>query len=146
MKWSLMAALFCVLALAVGCQTAGPVVPGAETVDGKVVFSATGCSVAASESGLDIEKARVAAAVIAKGNLLELIKGARVNSSVSVDDLEFASQEAATMVEGLLARARITYAPTPEVPAYEARPLTYTATASLALAPSEVAFLKAYAR
>ena len=145
MKLTVMAALFCALALAVGCQTA-PVVPGAETVGSKVVFSATGSSVAASENGLDIEKARVAAAVIAKANLLELIKGAHISSSVSVDDLEFASQEAATMVEGLLARARISYATTEEVPEYEKPALTITATASLALQPSEVAFLKAYVR
>jgi len=145
MRWTAIVALLSVLALAVGCQTA-PVVPGAKTVDSCVVFSATGCSVAASESGLDMEKARVAAAVIAKANLLELIKGAHISASVSVDDLEFAGQEAATMVEGLLARAMITYAATADVPEYEMPVLTITATASLALAPAEVALLKAYVR
>jgi len=145
MKYSMIAALLGVLVFAVGCQTA-PVVPGARTVDSKIVFCATGTSVAASTSDLDIEKARVAAAVIAKANLLELIKGAQVSASASVEGLEFQGQEAATMVEGLLARAVISYLPTPEVPEYEEPKLTVTAKATLALSPEEVAVLKAYVR
>ena len=100
--------VLCLMAIVlVGCQT-GPVVPGATTAEGAVVFTATAKSVI-DEPGNPISeaKAELAAATIAKANLLALIKGEKLASGVRVADLMFVSHQASSMVNGLLARTTV---------------------------------------
>lgn len=97
------------------CSTTEPVeqqpvapkvmVPGAVvTQEGNLLFVATGESVAKIEDGaLGVVKAKVAAAVIAKTNLLEILKGAVIGGSTTVADLMFTSQSASSTVDGWLA-------------------------------------------
>lgn len=114
-------ALIAVL-MVTGCQSPEPVivvepapepdpvviVPGATATDaGTLIFSAEGQSIAAASDQVSLAKARVAAATVAKANLLETIKGALVSSSVNVGDLMFKSQEASTTVQGWLARTSV---------------------------------------
>lgn len=80
-------------------------VPGAVvTQSGNLLFVATGESVAKVEDGaLGVVKAKVAASVIAKTNLLEILKGAVIGGSTTVADLMFTSQSASSTVDGWLA-------------------------------------------
>jgi hypothetical protein len=136
-------ALAGVLALVcIGCVQM--TVPGATmTEDGCVMFSADGQAVAAKEDdALAGAEARLAAAVVAKANLLEKIKGAMVTSSASVGDLMFRSQEAELEVAGFLSRATVTYAAAPDT-RLGTSPVV-TATASLVLTPEELASLEKY--
>jgi hypothetical protein len=81
------------------------VVPGAViTEDGTLLFTASGESVAKAEDGaLGVVKAKAAAAVVAKTNLLEVLKGAVLGGSTTVADLMFTSQSASSAVDGWLA-------------------------------------------
>lgn len=127
--------------LLAGCAL--PTVPGATVEDGKYVFSAQASSVCDKEGdALAKEEAAVAAAVMAKANLLEKIKGIVLSQNVAVSDLMFKSQEAATMVEGFLARATVEL-----VPQQESRlpqPPVVTAKATLTLSSDQLRKLKAY--
>ena len=136
-------ALAGVLALVcIGCVTMA--VPGATiTDDGCVMFSADGQAVATKEDdALAMAEARLAAAVIAKANLLEKVKGAMVSSSVAVGDLMFRSQEAEVKVQGFLSRATVTYAAAPDT-RLGTSPVV-TATASLVLSQEEMLSLEDY--
>ncbi len=79
-------------------------VPGSTlTQTGTLMFTAQGQSVAAAEDGaLGIAKAQLAATTIAKANLLEILKGALISSSVTVGDMEFQSQAVSATVSGWL--------------------------------------------
>ena len=91
------------------------IIPGATvTEDGAIVFSAEGQSVAKVMSPLSVAKAEAAAATIAKANLLEVVKGALVSSSVKVSDMVLAEQAAEKKVYGWLARATIEIIDAPE--------------------------------
>ena len=101
----------CVAAAAMaGCVTQY-VPPGATyTSNGALRFEAEGMSISENPNDpLDMAKAKLAAGVNAKANLLEKLKGAYVEGSVQVADLVFASQEAASMVDGWLSRATVVY-------------------------------------
>ena len=126
----------------VGCAAA-PVIPGATiNEDGAVVFSAEATSILDMPgSPLSEAKAEVAAATMAKANLLEVIKGAKVKSGVKVADLMFVSQEAEADVYGLLARANVTFASGPKRIEEQA----ITATATLTLDPEVLDDLDEYA-
>ena len=136
-------ALAGVLALVcIGCVQMS--VPGATiTDDGCVMFSAEGQAVASKEDdALAMAEARVAAAVVAKANLLEAVKGAMLTSSASVGDLMFRSQEAELEVQGFLSRSTVTYA-APPATRLGTSPVV-TAVATLVLSPEEYANLAAY--
>jgi len=79
-------------------------VPGSTlTQTGTLMFTAQGQSVAAAEDGaLGVAKAQLAATTIAKANLLEILKGALISSSVTVGDMEFQSQAVSATVSGWL--------------------------------------------
>ncbi len=138
--------------LMTGCQTE---IPGATiTDDGKIVFSATGQSVAETESLINVIKAEMAASTVAKANLLEAVKGALVSSSVKVDDLMFTSQTAENVVNGWLARAVVTINEVEEVvveetklpkePVVEPSEKIITATATLTLSKEDLKELKQF--
>lgn len=136
-------ALAGVLALVcIGCVTMA--VPGATiTEDGAVMFSATGEAVAAKEDdALAAAEARLAAAVVAKANLLEKIKGAMITSSASVGDLMFRDQEAQLKVMGWLSRATVEYE-TPAPTKLGTSPIV-KATASLTLSQEEYLVMQKY--
>ena len=128
--------------LCVGC--AATVVPGATTDKaGRSVFSARGQAIAAKEDDpVARAEAEVAAAVIAKANLLELVKGAHVESGVSVGDLMLKSQEAKVEVEGFLSRATVVVEPA-AASRLGSSPIV-TATATLVLDCEDLANLDAY--
>jgi hypothetical protein len=95
-----------------------------------VTFSADGTSAVSAEGdALAVAKAQVAAATLAKANLLEKIKGARVNNEVRVADLLFKSEAARTAVTGWLSRATLTPGETSRIS--EATMITCTATLSI---------------
>lgn len=79
-------------------------IPGSTlTQTGTLLFAAEGQSVAVAEDGaLGIAKARLAAETIAKANLLEVLKGALISSSVTIGDMMFQSQIVSTTVNGWL--------------------------------------------
>ncbi len=79
-------------------------IPGSTlTQTGTLLFKAEGQSVAVAEDGaLGVAKARLAAETIAKANLLEILKGALVTSSVTIGDMMFESQLVTTTVSGWL--------------------------------------------
>ena len=79
-------------------------IPGSTlTQTGTLLFTAEGQSVAVAEDGaLGVAKARLTAETIAKANLLEILKGALVSSSVTVSDMMFQSQLVSTTVSGWL--------------------------------------------
>ncbi len=79
-------------------------IPGSTlTQTGTLLFAAEGQSVAVAEDGaLGVAKARLAAETIAKANLLEVLKGALISSSVTVGDMMFQSQLVSTTVSGWL--------------------------------------------
>ena len=136
-------ALAGVLALVcIGCVQMA--VPGATiNEDGCVVFSAEGQAVAAKEDdALAMAEAKVAAAVVAKANLLEKVKGAMLTSNVSVGDLMFRSQEAELEVRGFLSRATVSYKEPPAT-RLGTSPVV-TAVAELVLTPEEMANLDEY--
>jgi hypothetical protein len=83
-------------------KQAAMAIPGSTlTQDGTLMFTAEGQSVAeATDGAIGIAKARVAAETIAKANLLEIIKGGLISSSVSVGDMMFQSQTVSTTVNG----------------------------------------------
>ncbi len=79
-------------------------IPGSTlTQAGTLLFKAEGQSVAvAGDGALGVAKARLAAETIAKANLLEILKGALVTSSVSIGDMMFESQLVTSTVSGWL--------------------------------------------
>ncbi len=94
--------------LLIGCALR-PVPGGVETGRGTLRFEAEGKSVVArSDDPLSLLEARLAAATIAKANLLEKVQGAYVMGEVNVDDLMFREQEAVAVVEGFLPRVEVT--------------------------------------
>lgn len=117
-------------------------VTGADmTEDGIAVFSAKGeAPVVETEDPVVLAKARLAAATIAKANLLEKVKGAVVTGNVTVGDLMFQNQAASTMVRGYLARASVVIEETPRGVA----PDIVIATATLNLSPDDYADLAQY--
>jgi len=132
-----MAMVGVIVALAVGCA----VVPGAEVSKGVVTFKGEGTAVAAKEGDpLSLEEARLAAATIAKANLLANIKGEFVMGRVSVEGLMFEGQEATCHVEGFLSRAIIEYPPRDRL----APPSVVKAVATLRLSCEEVGKLRRY--
>ena len=82
-------------------------IPGSTLTDnGTLLFTAEGQSVAIAEDGATgLARARLAAETIAKANLLEVIKGGQIASSVSVGDMMFESQAVSTKVSGWLGGA-----------------------------------------
>jgi hypothetical protein len=128
----------------VGCRThgvPGPTVPGATVEEGIVTFSAEGTAVVAkADDPLAMEEARIAAATIAKANLLEQINGAFITSKVTVEGLMLESQAASDVVRGWLSRATVEYA----APEKVASPMTVTAVATLRLNKHELHNLKMY--
>jgi len=128
--------------LLVGC--AAPVIPGAEvTEDGCYVFKAVGTSVVAKEDDpLSLVEAQVAACTMARANLLELVKGAMIESDVSVGDLMFKSQEARVSVAGFLGRAKVELVQAE--PSRLPQPMIVTAVATLTLTEDEIANLEKY--
>ena len=125
-----------------GCSTCR--VPGAKmTENGTIMFSATGTSVVARpDDALSLVEAQVAAATIAKANLLEKIKGGLVASGVTVGDLMFEKQEAQVRVDGFLARADVAFMEAE--PSRLSTPLTVTAVASLELTKEQLEMLADY--
>ena len=84
------------------------IVPGATvTEDGMIMFTAEGKSVAETTDALSVAKAEVAAKVVAKANLLEIVKGALVSSSAKVSNLMLVEQSAEQKVYGWLARTTV---------------------------------------
>lgn len=125
----------------VGCKSVS--VPGSESATRKrVTFQGEGSSVVAKpDDPLALAEAREAAALLAKANLLAKIKGEYMTQTVRVGDLMFSSQEAAASVEGILARAKVTYrAPETRVP----EPRMVTAVATLELTPEELEDISKY--
>jgi hypothetical protein len=138
-------ALVClVVALVVGCAApSAGVIPGAEMKDGAVVFSAMGKSVVAKEGDpLSEVEAEVAAITMAKANLLEKIKGARIGGSITVGDLMFESQEATLEMMGYLSRAEIEVMKRAE--SRLGTPPYVSATASLRLSKADLAAMETY--
>ncbi|RKX42927.1 MAG: hypothetical protein DRP64_08975 [Verrucomicrobia bacterium] len=86
---------------------AAKAIPGSTlTQDGTLLFTAEGQSVAKAEDGaMGLTKARIAAETIAKANLLEIIKGGLISSTVTVGDMMFQSQTVSTKVNGWLGGA-----------------------------------------
>ncbi len=127
--------------LLVGC-VAMPAVPGATVEDGMVIFKGEGMSVVAKEGDpLSLVEAKTAAAVMAKADLLETIKGAFVSNRSEVRDLMFESQQAMVVVEGFLARSVVTY----EEQARGVEPMVVKAKATLTLSCAQIAMLEKYA-
>ena len=95
---------------------AAKAIPGSTlTQDGTLLFSAEGQSVAKAEDGaMGLTKARIAAETIAKANLLEVIKGGLISSTVTVGDMMFQSQTVSTKVNGWLGGAVLKTATTSE--------------------------------
>ncbi len=117
-----------------GC--AGPAVPGADVVTCvNAEFSARGTSIMAKEDDpVSLLEARVAAATMAKANLLALVKGEFITGGTAVADLMFEGQEAEARVEGFLSRAIVTYDEPIGIPI----PGTVTAVARLTISRREL--------
>ncbi len=143
MKTKLGVGLLCLVAVVMaGCAGAN-VEPGAElTEEGIYRFVAQGTSaVAREDDALALVEARTAAETLAKANLLEKIKGARITNSVTIGDLMFASQEANLRMRGYLSRATVSFVDGGEFPE---SPLI-TATAVLELDEDDLTELERYA-
>lgn len=138
---AILGSLLVLSVLFVGCSTMN--VPGAQvTESGTLVFSAEGSSpIMKANDAMALLEARTAAAVIAKANLVEKIKGAYVAGSVEVRDLAFAAQSAGASTEGLLARAVVTYMPLERTGQMA---MVVTAVASLELTVEQFMDLKTY--
>ena len=123
-----------------GC--AGPAVPGADAVTWQnVEFSARATSVMAKEDDpVSLLEAQAAAAIMAKANLLALVKGEFITGGTTVADLMFEGQEAEAQVKGFLARATVTYEEPIGVPV----PGTVTAVARLTISRRELKKLEKY--
>lgn len=82
-------------------------IPGSTlTENGTLLFTAEGQSVANAEEGAEgVAKARMASETIAKANLLEIIKGGMITSSISVREMMFDSQSVSSQVSGWLGGA-----------------------------------------
>ncbi len=125
-------------------------VPGSVlTQNGTLLFAAQGQSVAMAEDGaLGVAKARVAAETIAKVNLLEILKGALISSSVRVGDMEFESQTVTATVSGWLGGVVLETSSTAEdqsrLPDAEATDETVTCKASLEISEKAWANLQDY--
>lgn len=137
MRMKTIVAIATLAALLTGCHLrAAP--GGLETERGTVRFEAEGSSVIAKpDDPLSVLEARLAAATIAKANLLEKVQGARVASEVSVDDLMFREHEAVVAVEGVLPRVEVSYLE----PAEEPAGAVVTAVASVELTRRELRHL-----
>jgi len=124
----------------VGCMS--PVIPGATSEGGVVTFSAEGTSVLAkADDAMALEEAKVAAATIAKANLLGRIKGELLTNKVNVEGLMLASEAASIRTQGWLSRATIEYVKAEKV----VSPMTVTAIATLKVNACELRQLKTYA-
>jgi hypothetical protein len=125
-------------------------VPGASlTKDGTLLFTAQGQSIAKADTGaLGVARARLAAETIAKANLLEVVKGGLISSTVSVGDMMFQSQRATTAVNGWLAGAKVEVSSLANeqsrLPDAEPVDQVITATASLELSGAAWENLKDY--
>ncbi len=139
-KMAMVAIGVAVLLLA-GCTT--PVVPGGTPERGAVVFEAEATAMAAkADDPMAMEEAKIAAATMAKANLLAKIRGEFLTSKVNVEGLMLESQAASARVQGWLSRATIEYpAPPANVPP---SPLAVTAKATLRLNQSEYHQLKKF--
>ena len=85
-------------------------VPGAEVINGSVVFEGIGMSAVTDlESPLGMVKAKAAAAAIARANLLEVVKGAEISSGITVKEMAYESSSVESKVHGWLSRAKISY-------------------------------------
>jgi hypothetical protein len=82
-------------------------IPGSTlTENGTLLFKAEGQSVAKAGDGAEgLAKARMAAETIAKANLLEVIKGGLITSSITVSEMMFESQMVSSQVSGWLGGA-----------------------------------------
>jgi hypothetical protein len=134
--------------LMTACSSTAP--SGAQvTENGTFLFSATGQSVADSTDPVSIAKAEIAAATIAKANLLESIKGALISNSVTVNNLMLESQTATATVQGWLSRANVTITrvkPTPTNLPVEKSPMEIiTAVAALEVSEADVENLNQFA-
>ncbi|MDA0991795.1 MAG: hypothetical protein O3A51_13725 [Verrucomicrobia bacterium] len=110
----------------VGCVAQQIPAGGHYTNTGAVRFEAEGTSLSNNgDDPLEMAKARLAASVIAKANLLEKLKGAYVQGRVTVSDLMYSSQEAASFVEGWLARTTVEF----DEPSRSTKPTVVTAKA-----------------
>lgn len=132
--------LLALTVLFTGCMTM--VVPGAQVAHGTVVFTAEGSvPLIKADDPMALVEARTAAAAMARAELLAKIKGAVVVGHVQVKDLTFASQEAAVQVDGVLARAEITYPPMERTGPMA---MVVTAEARLEMTCAEYAHLREY--
>jgi hypothetical protein len=123
-----------------GCAT--QVVPGATAERGVVTFSAEGTGVLEkADDAMAMEEAKLAAATIAKANLLGKIKGEILTSKVNVERLMLANEAASSRVQGWLSRATVEYVAAEKA----ASPMTVTAIATLKLNKHELHQLKKYA-
>lgn len=103
--------------LVAGCAEKSSItlVPGAVVTEGMVTFEATGkAALIDIDDPLARVKTEAAAATTAKANLLELVKGARINSTLVVSDLMYQSSKTKSTVMGWLSRAKVTIVSTPE--------------------------------
>lgn len=125
-------------------------IPGSTlTADGTLLFEANGQSVAEAEDGAaGLAKARMAAETIAKANLLEIIKGGLISSSISVGDMMFQSQQVSSEVSGWLGGVVLNTESTKEKESHlpDAEPVDQivTATASLEISLSAWKNLQEY--
>ena len=129
---------------------AAKAVPGASlTKDGTLLFTAQGQSIAKADTGaLGVARARLAAETVAKANLLEVVKGGLISSTVSVGDMMFQSQRATSVVNGWLAgvTVEISSLASEQSRLPDAKPVdqVITATASLELSEEALKNLKDY--
>ncbi len=125
-------------------------IPGSKlTQDGTLLFTAKGQSVAKPEDGvMGLTKARIAAETIAKANLLEVLKGGQITSSVTVGDMVFQSQQATSTVNGWLGGAVVETETTSvresNLPDAEAVDRVVTAKASLEISAAALKNLQDY--
>lgn len=131
-----------------GCATVEEPVEVAEPAPTTVTFTAEGSSVADPTDALSIAKAEVAAATVAKTNLLEKLKGSVLSSNAKVADLMFVSQLAESSVYGWLNKASIEIVeqeavPT-KLPAEMAEEVVITAIASVEIPIEDLEDLSDY--
>ena len=116
---------------------AAKAIPGSTlTDDGKLLFAAEGQSVAKAAEGAEgLARARMAAETIAKANLLEIIKGGLISSTITVDDMMFESQTVTTKVNGWLGGAVLDSSATSEEKSNlpDAKPVDQIVTAKASL-------------
>ena len=95
---------------------------------------------AKEDDPVSLLEAQAAAAIMAKANLLALVKGEFITGGTTVADLMFEGQEVQSRVEGLLARAIVTYDEPIGIPV----PGTVTAVARLTISRCELRKLDRY--